>query len=248
MKAVMLAAGVGRRLGEVFARTPKCLLRFGGRTLLERHVRLLTELGTEEIVIGVGYQAQQIHQALKDSNAEDRVRTVYNPYFERGSIVTLWALRGELANSDAVLLMDADVLYDRRMLERLIDSPHKNVFLLDRDVEPGEEPMKLCVRDGQLVEFRKELARDLRYDFIGESVGFFRFSRSVAVGLAERSAWYFDAGEHEAHYEEAIRDLLLADPSRFGYEDISGLPWIEIDFPEDIDRAKNQILNCLLAE
>jgi len=248
MKAVILAAGVGRRLGDDFAGTPKCLLAFNGRSLLERHVRLLTDLGTEEIVIGIGYQAQQIHQAIKDANAEDRVRTVYNPYFERGSIVTLWALRRELASCDALLLMDADVLYDRRMLECLIDSPHQNVFLLDRHFEPGEEPMKLCVRDGQLVEFRKQLAHDLRYDFIGESVGFFRFSAPVAVRLAERSACYFDAGEHDVHYEEAIRDLLLADPTQFGYEDISGLPWIEIDFPEDINRAKVQIINRLSAE
>ncbi|MGH8610402.1 MAG: NTP transferase domain-containing protein [Gammaproteobacteria bacterium] len=248
MKAVILAAGVGRRLGDDFARKPKCLLAFNGRSLLERHVRLLTDLGTEEIVIGIGYQAQQIHQALKEAHAEDRVRTVYNPYFERGSIVTLWAMRRELASCDALLLMDADVLYDRRLLERLINSPHQNVFLLDRHFEPGEEPMKLCVRGGQLVEFRKQLARDLRYDFIGESVGFFRFSGPVAARLAERSACYFDAGEHDAHYEEAIRDLLLADPKQFGYEDISGLPWIEIDFREDIERAKDQITNRLSAE
>ncbi|MGH8658634.1 MAG: NTP transferase domain-containing protein [Gammaproteobacteria bacterium] len=247
MKAVILAAGVGRRLGGDFAGTPKCLLAFNGRSLLERHVRLLTEIGTEEIVIGIGYQAQQIHQALKDANAEDRVRTVYNPYFERGSIVTLWALRRELARCDPLLLMDADVLYDRRMLERLIDSPHQNVFLLDRHFEPGEEPMKLCVRGGRLVEFRKQLAGDLGYDFIGESVGFFRFSGPIAARLAERSVCYFDAGEHDAHYEEAIRDLLLADPAQFGYEDISGLPWIEIDFREDIDRAK-EIINRLSAE
>lgn len=248
MKAVILAAGVGRRLGGDFAGTPKCLLTFHGRSLLERHVRLLTELGTEEIVIGIGYQAQQIHRALKNANAEDRVRTVYNPYFERGSIVTLWALRRELTSSDVLLLMDGDVLYDERMLERLVNSPHQNVFLLDRDFEPGEEPMKLCVRDGRLVEFRKELARDLRYDFIGESVGFFRFSGPVATRLAERSAYYFDAGEHHVHYEEAIRDLLLADPTQFGYEDISGLPWIEIDFPEDISRAKDQVITRLSAE
>jgi len=248
MKAVILAAGVGRRLGGDFARKPKCLLAFNGRSLLERHVRLLTDLGTEEIVIGIGYQAQQIHQALREAHAEDRVRTVYNPYFERGSIVTLWAMRRELASCDSLLLMDADVLYDRRMLERLINSPHQNVFLLDRHFEPGEEPMKLCVREGQLVEFRKQLARDLRYDFIGESVGFFRFSAPVAARLAERSACYFDTGEHDAHYEEAIRDLLLADPKQFGYEDISGLPWIEIDFREDIERAKDQITNRLSAE
>jgi choline kinase len=116
---------------------------------------------------------------------------------------------------------------------------------LDRDFEPGDEPVKLCVQNGQLVEFRKQVAADLTYDFAGESVGFFRFESAFARRLATRTEYYVAAGRHEEPYEEAIRDLLLETPSAFGYEDITGLPWIEIDFPEDMKRAENEILPLL---
>ena len=76
--------------------------------------------------------------------------------------------------------MDADVLYDHNILGRLINSDKENVFLLDQDFEMGEEPVKLCVRNGShLVEFRKQLDENLTFDFMGESVGFFKFTSAT---------------------------------------------------------------------
>jgi choline kinase len=138
--------------------------------------------------------------------------------------------------------MDADVLYDSRLLQRLRQTSIGNCFLLDRMFEPGPEPVKLCVQAGRLVEFRKQLPEGLTYDFAGESVGFFRFSGEMIDRLFTHVQQYIATGQNEAPYEEAIRDLLLQSPEAFGYEDITGLPWIEIDFPEDIDRAQLQIL------
>ena len=94
----------------------------------------------------------------------------------------------------------------------------------------------------QLVEFRKRLAPDLAYDYSGESVGFFRFSRSMAARLAERTEDYVQDGRLDEPYEEVIRDLLLESPEEFGFEDVTGLPWVEIDFPQDIERAQKEIL------
>jgi choline kinase len=100
--------------------------------------------------------------------------------------------------------------------------------------------VKLCVRGGTLVEFRKKIDAD--YDFCGESVGFFRFSESVARKLATAAGQYVERRAIMEPYEEAIRDVLLAEPRQFGYEDVTGLPWIEIDFPADVKRARDDIL------
>ncbi|NJM70755.1 MAG: phosphocholine cytidylyltransferase family protein [Scytonema sp. RU_4_4] len=255
MKAMILAAGVGRRLGKDGQVQPKSLLRFNGKSLLERHLDYLRDCQIDEVVIAVGYQAEMIEDEIKALGAENWVRTVYNPNYTKGSLVSLWTLREYLTAGDDLLLMDADVLCDRRILERLVKTDIRNCFLLDRDFEPGEEPVKLCVQDGYLVEFRKQVAANLAYDFAGESVGFFRFESalaqsaapfgSIARRLASRIEYYVTAGLHEEPYEEAIRDLLLETPEAFGYEDITGLPWIEIDFPEDIKRAQNEILPLL---
>lgn len=168
-----------------------------------------------------------------------------NPDYRRGSILSLWRARDELSAGRDIVLLDADVLYGLPLLCRLVKSPIANCFLLDRDFEPGPEPVKLCVRGGRLVEFRKAPSPELRYDYAGESVGFFHFSAKAAAELAGRTHAYVHEGRAEAPYEEAIRDLLLADPNDFGFEDITGLPWIEIDFPQDIRRAEEEVLPAL---
>lgn len=242
MKAIILAAGVGRRLGKEGEIQPKCLLKFNGKSLLERHLDYLRHYQVDAVAIAVGYQAEMIQDEIKRVDAQAWVTKVYNPDYTQGSLISLWTLREHLAAGEDVLLMDADVLYNRRIIERLIKTNIPNCFLLDRDFEPGDEPVKLCVHNNQLVEFRKKVAPNLVYDFCGESVGFFRFDGAIANRLATCTERYVAEGRYEEPYEEAIRDLLLETPEAFGYEDITGLPWIEIDFPEDIQRAQNEIL------
>ncbi len=240
MKALILAAGVGRRLSSESNRPPKCLLEFGGRSLLSRHLNTLENLGVHEIVVGVGYRANSVRQAITLHKPKANVQLVHNPDYEQGSIVTLWQLRHHLSDGKDVLLMDADVLYDPRILERLVNSVHCNCLLLDRDLEAGDEPVKVCVRDGQLIEFRKKVR--VNADYCGESVGFFRFSADIAQQLAETCRRYIAANRREEPHEEALRDLLLSSPEKFGFEDITGLAWIEIDFTDDINRAKTEVL------
>lgn len=242
MKAIILAAGVGRRLGKEGEIQPKCLLKFNGKSLLERHLDYLRHYQVDAVAIAVGYQAEMIQDEIKRVDAQAWVTKVYNPDYTQGSLISLWTLREHLAAGEDVLLMDADVLYNRRIIERLIKTNIPNCFLLDRDFEPGDEPVKLCVHNNQLVEFRKKVAPNLVYDFCGESVGFFRFDGAIANRLATCTERYVAEGRYEEPYEEAIRDLLLETPEAFGYEDITGLSWIEIDFPEDIQRAQNEIL------
>lgn len=241
MKAVMLAAGVGARLGKGADFKPKVLLEFGGQTLLQRHVAILRHLGFDELVMGVGHQADMIHDAIAKIGIGDFVRTVHNPIYEQGAITTLWALRDEFATAAPVVTMDADVLYDFRVLQRLVGSPVDNCFLLDRDVEPGEEPVKLCFRDGVLVDFHKR--PDQAHDSYGEWIGFMKLSPEMAADVPEATERFLENEEARALYELAIRHLLLTKPANsFGVEDVTGMPWIEIDFDEDVTRAESEIL------
>ena len=138
--------------------------------------------------------------------------------------------------------MDADVLYHPDILRRLIAAPAADCWLMDRDFIPGDEPVKICTRAGVIVEFRKRLAEGLEYDAIGESVGFFKFSPTTALALARLVDAYVADGRREAPHEEALRDLALGGEHAIGIEDVSGLPWLEIDFPEDLLRARDDVL------
>lgn len=240
MRAIILAAGVGKRLGGA-GDPPKALLEFGGKSLLARHIEILRYFGVEDATLAIGYKAEMVEKELAKLGAEDFASCVLNPDYEAGSIVSLWAVCGALASGADILLMDADVLYDYRLMARLMGSRHANCFLMDRAIEPGEEPVKLCVRGGELVDFHKTVRN--AYDYCGESVGFFRFSPAVAARLAEKSDAYVTGGRGKEWYEESIRDLLLdSAPGTFGFEDVTGLPWIEIDFPEDVVKATCEIL------
>ncbi len=245
-RAIILAAGVGQRLQlAADAAAPKCLLRFDGKTLLERHLRLLRAVGIDDVVIVVGYEHQQIAAEIEALGWLPRPTLILNPQFTLGSVVSVAAAAEALCAGGDVLLMDADVLYDERMLQALVDGDNGNEadrLLIDCDFEAGEEPVKLCLRDGRPVELRKKVADGLRYDKVGESVGFFRFTSASATRLADITRQYAATGRGTQPHEEAVRDLLLESPERFDSIDTTGLPWLEIDFPVDVERARDVVL------
>ncbi|MGI4855665.1 MAG: NTP transferase domain-containing protein [Janthinobacterium lividum] len=242
-RAVILAAGVGQRLQlAADAPAPKCLLRFGEQTLLERHLRLLRAAGVDDVVIVVGYEHQQIADELDRLDWSPRPTLILNPQYRLGSVVSVAVAEEALCAGGDVLLMDADVLYDARMLAALVDGDTADRLLLDAGFEAGDEPVKLCLRDGQPVELRKKVADGLRYDQVGESVGFFRFTQTSATRLAQIVREYAQTGRGDQPHEEAVRDLLLESPERFTCADVTALPWLEIDFPVDVVRARDVVL------
>ncbi len=240
----MLAAGIGNRLDRGPEAPPKVLLRFGGRTLLARHIEILRHFGIAELVLGVGYRSEEIRAEVEALGAGDFVRLVQNPNFTDGAIRTLWCLAPDFTGEEDAILMDGDVLYDHRMMAKLVHSAHPNCFLMDRDIDPGEDPVKLCVKDGRIVDFHKQ--PEAAHDWQGEWIGFVRFSPEMARRLPEAVHPYIAAGRYDVIYEQTIRDLLVASPpDTFHYEDITGLPWVEIDFPEDLERAEGETFEAL---
>jgi choline kinase len=240
MHAIILAAGVGRRLGE-FGDNPKCLLEFGDKTLLERHISNLFSNNVTGVTLCVGYRRALIEAAIRKTNYRN-VNTIVNTQYRQGSIVSLWSAREILRSGKDIVLMDADVLYSRELMSVLFRQPTMNRFLCDRDYEPGEEPVKICLNENRIVEFRKQLRPGLAYTDSGESVGFFSFTAQMASRLADAVDGFIAEDRQEEPYEEAIREIALRDPLEFVVEDVTGLPWVEIDFPEDITRAREIVL------
>ena len=240
MHAIILAAGVGQRLRASHS-GPKCLLSPGGISLLERHLDNLARLGVANVTLCLGFEAASVVSAIP-ARHQQRVQFVYNPLYTLGSVVSLWCARHAMMTGRDVLIMDADVLYDPEILARLVNTSRANCFLLDRDFATGDEPVKICLHEGRMVEFRKQLPPDLSYDIIGESVGFFRFNPDAARELVALAGACVADGRRDLPHEEVLRSWALAHPEDTGVEDVSGHAWIEIDFPEDIQRAENQVL------
>lgn len=227
--AIILAAGVGKRFGAELADRPKALLEVGGETLIARLVRQLRLAGVDRIAVVVGWGGDAIAQALA---GEPGVEIVTNPDFRRGAILSLWCARSLL--DGPALVMDADVYGPDEMIRRLVRSPHASCFLLDgRAVASGEEQM-LMVRGGLV----RDIARRPRGDneLLGESIGFLKLSAEAARTLRDLIAVRVERGDVDLEHEEAYPELLAR--VEVGYERADDLDWTEIDFPEDLERAR----------
>lgn len=238
MKAIILVAGVARRLAPLTDHTQKALLPVGGRGLLDRMLDGLAACGVEESVLVVGHCQDQVRRVAGSARGAMRISYVENPDYQKGSILSLWYAR-ETLRSDSTLVMDADVLFPERFLTRLIAAPAPSALLLDRGFQDTGEEVKLYAVGDRVIALGKKFVPEA-WDVIGEGVGFFKCSATHApeyIRLLEESIQE-TGGANE--YEDALHRLLARVP--VGWVDVTGLPWTEMDFAEDLRRAETQIL------
>jgi choline kinase len=234
MKAIILAAGKGTRLNRVDLK-PKCLFEVGGRTLLERQISALAGAQLNDIVVVVGFQAERISRVCPSTTS-----FVLNSRFaETSSLYSLWLAKEHLA--DGFVVLNCDVLFHTELLTKLLSSPFHDALLVDfvdkHHSDLGDEEMKVKVRDGLVVDIRKDLDAS---DADGENVGIGKFSRRGAKHLIEQMDALISQGCEREWAPRAFREFAARYPLHaISTEDY---PWIEIDFPEDYRRAQQEIL------
>lgn len=222
MRAVILAAGRGRRLRSPL---PKCLQEVGGSTLLARQVTYLTELGVEVAVV-VGYEQHRVQAGV-----EAPVTWLVNPRYAEGNALSVACASAWLTAGDS-LLMDADLLYPRSFLEKLLARPG-NCLLVDPRLQDTGEEVKVYAQGERVVGLSKQGHPEL--DPFGESVGIFRLERAAGVRLCQALTVSDPAEEYEPVLDRILNEIEL------GFETVSE-PWIEIDFPEDLEQARQLVL------
>ena len=232
MKAIILAAGKGTRLDGAAVK-PKCLVEIGGSTLLHRQIDSLRSLNVREIVIVVGFGADSIRE-----ECDDEISFVENAKFaDTSSLYSLWLAREHL--TDGFVVLNCDVLFHPQMLADLLESDHDNALLLsDTYAGPmGDEEMKVKVQDQLVVDISKEMDP---LDADGENVGIVKFSAAGARLLIEYMDALIGSGELKHWAPRAFLEFARNHPLHA--LSTRGLPWIEIDFPEDYRRAVNEVL------
>ena len=234
MKAIILAAGVGRRLRN-YTDEPKTLLEIGGESLLHRYLRGLEKIGICDVVIVVGYRKEKIIAALEGINFNGIIKIIENEDFKEGSILSLWSARDEIETD--VLIMDGDVYFEDALLNKITLSKKTDYFLLDTTAENDGESVMVGFDDEKAVALDRGLNGE--FSAMGEMVGFIKLSRETAEKLIKIAAKNIKEGKRDVGYEFLIPDLF--DQCSISYEFVDGLKWIEIDFVEDVKKAKNLI-------
>ncbi len=241
MRGVILAAGKGSRLNGSAGEAPKCLVQAGGLTLVERQIRILRKAGLDEITVVVGCQADRVRAAC----GPDVTYIENADYATTNSMYSLWMARPLLYEGFVVL--NCDVLFHSDLLDDLLTARHPNALLLayrEAGQPPfGDEEMKVRVREGRVVEMSKTMNPA---DADGENLGIVKFGAEGAralVGIMDR---LIAAGGVRDWAPRAFAEFAQTGPLHaIGTR---GLPWIEIDFPEDYQRAVREVLPLINAD
>jgi choline kinase len=235
MRGVILAAGKGSRLNGTAGESPKCLVKAGGLTLIERQIRTLERAGVDDIVVVVGCQAGRV----RDMCGHHLTYVENDRYAQTNSMYSLWMARALLYEGFVVL--NCDVLFHPMLLEDLLTARYENALLLayrEADQPPyGDEEMKVKVRWGRVMAISKELDPD---EADGENLGIVKFGPDGAEALVEIMDRLVAAGGLREWAPRAFGEFARAHPMHaIGTR---GFPWIEIDFPEDFERAVRDVL------
>ena len=238
-KAIILAAGTASRLRPLTLHTPKCLLKVGERTLLQRSMDALISNGIREFVIVTGYLHEKIEDFVRQTYGDSiHVRFIYNKDYETtNNIYSLWLARPE-AEGEEVLLLDSDLLYDAQIVERVLKDKHENVLTLIRH-ELGEEEMKVVMDEkGVITEISKTCDPA---QAAGESLGIERMGGAYTTALYKE----LEVMMNEEHLENTFYELaflrLIAKGSTFSVLDVTDLFSCELDTVEDFENAKQRI-------
>ena len=234
-KAIILAAGQGSRLGQLTTNRPKCLIDFGGRTLIDRQLDTLAANGIGEAVVVTGFRDDLVEEALSKRHGGPAVRTVFNPFYKvADNLGSLFMAREELAGD--CLVWNGDTLVSDSLMARVVGNERPGICVtIDRKDSYDADDMKVVVDDdGRLRAIAKRLPKR---DVNGESIGLLAF-RS---GGAER---FREAIERDMRTSEGTTIWYLrvihhiAEQSEVWTLDINGEQWGEVDFPEDVERAR----------
>ncbi|MDT4959718.1 MAG: L-glutamine-phosphate cytidylyltransferase [Pseudonocardiales bacterium] len=226
MHGLILAAGCGSRLGTL---SPKCLAEVGGRSLLRIQLDALREAGIDDITVVVGYRHEEIRAA-----AFGEVTFVQNDRFAETNSMYSFHLARSAVEGDVVVL-NSDVVFPSELLNRVLDVGG-SALAFDSGSGDDEEHMKVRLDDGRLVAMSKDLppaATD------GENVGLMHLSAPAARACFAAAAALVDAGHQLGWLAQAV--TAVADTHPICGVDIAGLPWVEIDFPDDLEAARSEI-------
>ena len=236
MKAVILAAGVSRRLYPLTYDIPKCLIKVGEKPIINHQLDSLKNSGIDEIIIVVGYHRERLIDHINTHYPSLDVDFVINHhYFETNTAYSL-QLCDEFINDNQFILLNADVLYPYEVLERLINSHHDTIFAVEVKKCGREEVKVIEGKDQRLVAIGKDLIED---NCLGEFIGVAKLSKNFSTIFFESLNKLIKAGGKSDYFEAAMHTILTDHPVY--YENVSDLPCIEIGFIEDLESAQDLV-------
>ena len=230
MKVLILAAGVGSRLGKLVKDKPKCLLRLDNTAIIDYQLRCLMRVGnfsySDVFVVG-GYKFETLQYLT-----EKGVNLIFNPKCREWNNIYSFYLAKEYITEDFILI-NGDTIFHPKILKNLLGVEKGTCFVIDNIKKLGEEEMKVLIKDERILKFGKDINPETAH---GEYIGLARFDINDAKIVFEKMGKLIESRKTSIWYELAINyvlDKIIAKPIF-----TNNLPWIEIDTPDDYEKAE----------
>ena len=229
-RAIILAAGQGKRLLPLTEDRPKCLIELSGRTLLAWQLLRLQAAGVGEAVIVTGFRADAVEAEVDRLGLTMPVRLAFNPFYTvSDNTASCWIVRAEFDRE--VLVLNGDTLFGPGVAERLLAAPPADITVtIDRKAAYDADDMKVLTEHGRLVAIGKTIEA---YD--AESIGFLRFSPAGAAKFVSGVERVLQTPEGLRRWYLSVIDELARAGVDVKVCSIEGLEWGEMDFPQDVE-------------
>ena len=246
MQAIILAAGMGKRLGEFTKENTKCMVPVNGTRLIDRVLTQLSKLNLSRIVIVVGYEGQKLIDYIGDRYANKvKIEYVNNPIYDKTNNIYSLALAKQQMQEDDTLLLESDLIFDDEMLDLIVNNPYPNLALVAKYETWMDGTMVRIDDENNIVSFVPKAA--FRYEDVDKyykTVNIYKFSKefSKTKYVPFLEAYSRAVGNNE-YYENVLRIITFLNNKELKALPTNGEKWYEIDDKQDLDIAE-----CLFAE
>jgi choline kinase len=238
MQAIILAAGLAKRLRPLTDSIPKCLLKVGGKTILELTIDNVLQNDINDFVMVTGYRENMIKDFISNRFPELKIKYLTNSGYENNNnSYSLWMAKKHITGD--CILLDSDIIFDYKIIQKLLSSEYKNCLAVNCNHKLGEEEIKVIVdNEYRILKIGKELEPSASF---GESIGIEIFDNSFFIKLGEvLDRKIVQENNVNEFYESSFQEIYDSGNKMFAV-DVSEYKSMEIDTIADLDRANKEI-------
>lgn len=241
MQVIILAAGMGKRLGELTKNNTKCMIQVNGKTLIERALTQFSALDLKKIIMVIGYKGDELREFLGDSFNGLPIEYIINPIYDVTNNIYSLFLAKEQLQQDDTLLIESDLIFEDRVLEKVLADPYPNIALVAKYESWMDGTVVMLDNDNNILNFVTKKAFNFDHkDSYYKTVNIYKFSKEFSIThyVPFLNAYINSLGKNE-YYEQVLRVIALLDKPDLKALPLSGEKWYEIDDIQDLNNAES---------
>lgn len=241
MQVIILAAGMGKRLGKFTQNNTKCMIQVNGTTLIERALTQFSALDLKKVIMVVGYKGDELRNFIGDSYNGLSIEYITNPIYDiTNNIYSLFLAKDHLQQDDT-LLIESDLIFEDQVLEKILSDPYPNIALVAKYESWMDGTVVTLDNDNNILNFVTKKAFNFDHkDSYYKTVNIYKFSKEFSIThyVPFLNAYINSLGKNE-YYEQVLRVIALLDKPDLKALPLSAEKWYEIDDIQDLNNAES---------